>query len=130
MKKFEFKRPVEEIEIAGDVYTIDFSDVSIQEKQKKFETFHAEVEKIPKDAEDYLDKVYVLIEDAIDTIFHKGAFKVLYEKSGRSLYNMTDLMEYLADMIGEKANKQHEERVNKYLKAKKQKKETKKGPKK
>ena len=116
MKKFEFKRPVEEIEIAGDIYTIDLSDVSIQTKQKRFETFQEEARKIPRDDTEYFDKALKLVEDTIDTIFHPGAFKVIYEKSGKSLYNMTDLVEYLADVINEKAKKQHDERVNIYLK--------------
>jgi hypothetical protein len=119
IKQFDFESPIQQLKIAGDMYEIDFSDDSILKKQQRFETFYQEAEKIDKEAEDYIEKTKELIKDTVDTILEKGAFDILYIKSGKSIMNILNLVEFLADIINEKSQESKKNVENKYLKFKK-----------
>ncbi|UYG93185.1 hypothetical protein [Cytobacillus firmus] len=129
MRSFDFKKTYEEIKINGEVYKIDFSDAKLKEYRKSFNEFYAESQKMQsvnaselvKDDEfKQFDQATDLTKKAIDNLLGDGSFDKLYEQSGRSLFNMMDLVEFLAELVGEKTNKVRNERAHKYTKHKKQ----------
>lgn len=129
MRSFDFKKTYEEIKINGEVYKIDFSDAKLKEYRKSFNEFYAESQKMQsvnaselvKDDEfKQFDQATGLTKKAIDNLLGDGSFDKLYEQSGRSLFNMMDLVEFLAELVGEKTNKVRNERAHKYTKHKKQ----------
>lgn len=126
MKKFTFEKNYTEIEIAEEIYRIDFSDDKLREYSKKFTVFfqkHKEIqidnieEMSVKDQEKVIDKQKVLIGGMIDTILGEGSFDKLYEASGRSVLGITELIDYLSTIIADKLktskNKKYSDYVNK-----------------
>lgn len=129
MRSFDFKKSYEELKINGEVYKIDFSDAKLKEYRKSFNEFYAESQKmqsvntseLAKDDElKQFEHAADLTKKAIDKLLGDGSFNKLYEQSGRSLFNMMDLVEFLAELVGEKTNKVRKERAHKYIKHKKQ----------
>jgi hypothetical protein len=127
MRKFEFRKTYEEVEIAGKVYRVDFSDDKINEYQKKFFSFQADVEKFAKIDETKLtqeeqwkhfEDVKALAKDVIETLLGEGTFDELYEAAGRSIMNIYDLIWYLADIVKERSARNREEKRKQYVKPK------------
>jgi hypothetical protein len=127
MRKFEFKKTYEEVDIAGKVYRIEFNDDKIREYQEKFLTFEADVEQYVKVDETKLtreeqwkhfEKGKQLAKNLIDTILGEGSFDELYEKGGRSIENMYDLVWYLAEIVQERNARNRKEKRQQYVKPK------------
>lgn len=125
MRKFEFGQTFEEIEIAGDVYKLDFSDEKIQEFQRAFATFQAEIKELDKldvsamtdeEALAAMDKQKDAIRKLITILFGEGTFEQLYEKAGKSLFNMANLMSYIAEIFQEKAAEMKPDKRAQYVK--------------
>lgn len=128
VREFNFKSTVEEFKIEGDIYKVDFSDKKLREYQEKFNEFleeSAELEKLRHDnmtseeQENYFNSSYKLCEKMIDTVLGEGSFDKLYEKSGKSIFNMIDVIEFLSEAVGEKTVRLREENKSKYVKPKK-----------
>jgi acetyl-CoA carboxylase carboxyltransferase component len=127
MRKFEFKKTYEEVEIAGKVYKIEFNDDKIREYQEKFLSFEADVQeflnvdetKLTKEERwEHFEKGKQLARNVIDTLLGEGSFDELYEKSGRSIANMYDLIWYLAGIVNERNARNKEEKRQQYVKPK------------
>jgi hypothetical protein len=127
MRKFEFRKTYEEVEIAGKIYRVDFSDDKINEYQKKFFSFQADVEKFTKIDETKLtqeeqwkhfEDVKALAKDVVETLLGEGTFNELYEAAGRSIMNIYDLIWYLADIVKERSARNREEKRKQYVKPK------------
>jgi acetyl-CoA carboxylase carboxyltransferase component len=127
MRKFEFKKTFEEVEIAGKVYKIEFNDDKIREYQEKFLSFEADVQeflnvdetKLTKEERwEHFEKGKQLARNVIDTLLGEGSFDELYEKSGRSIANMYDLIWYLAGIVNERNARNKEEKRQQYVKPK------------
>ncbi len=110
MRKFEFKKSYEEIEIAGDIYRLDMSDEKIKEYQKEFFSFYEKSKKIEKqdlskldEHEQFYKEVRAIVESLLNTLLGENSFSKLYEKSGKSLFNLIELVVYLADIVEEKS---------------------------
>lgn len=123
MRKFEFKKSYEEINIAGKVYRVDFSDENIKKYQKSFNEFYKknkEFENIDEEnlsveeQQEILDKVLNIIKEFVETILGQNTFDELYDKSGKSIFNMMELVNYLAEIVGEKGQKLRDENYKKY----------------
>jgi hypothetical protein len=127
MRKFEFKKTYEEIEIAGKVYKIEFNDDKLREYQEKFFSFQTDAEEYLKVDEtkltkeelwEHFEKGKQVARNVIDTLLGEGSFDELYEKSGRSIANMYDLIWYLAEIVQERNARNREEKRQQYVKPK------------
>lgn len=128
MRKFEFGKSYEEVEIAGKIYKIDFTDAKVKEYQFAIHDYYKEaqelrkvdVEKLtPEEQQEKFVEAMELQRKFIDIILGEGAFDELYEKSGESSQNMVALVEFLAEVIGERVQKLKEKQKNKYVRPKK-----------
>jgi hypothetical protein len=128
MKKFTFDQTYQEIEVAGEVYKIDFADEQLKAYQSAFSAFHAEMEQLAAlkaDEMTYeeniaaLDKQKAIISKMINVIFGAGAFDKLYEKAGNSLYNIAKLLHFVGEEIRDATAAMNKEKRTKYIKAKK-----------
>lgn len=127
MRKFEFKKTFEEVEIAGKVYRIEFNDDKIREYQEKFHSLGADVQELlnvdemkltKEEREKRFEKGKQLVCSVIDMLLGEGSFDELYEKSGRSIINMYDLVEFLAEIVNERSAQNREEKRQQYVKPK------------
>ncbi|XQY90641.1 hypothetical protein ACNRWW_14035 [Metabacillus sp. HB246100] len=125
MKKFEFKKSYEEIEIAGNVYKLGLSDEDLRKYQKEFSSFfdkQQDFQKIKVDSLSYdeqvehFDRMKNIIKELIELILGEGTFQPLYEASGKSLVNITELAEYLSEVIGEKLKVEKSAQYKEYVK--------------
>ena len=112
MRKFEFEKTYEEIEIAGDVYKLDFSDNKLQEFYRAFSKFQAEVKELDKldadkmteqEALEGMERQKAAIVTMIEGLFGEGTFEPLYKKAGESVFNMARLLSYITQLLTEKS---------------------------
>lgn len=128
MKKFEFKKAYEEIEVDGEVYRIDLSDEKVKEYQKTFRTFYDESNKLSEidiesfpfeEQEKLIDKQRENIKIVTETIIGDGTFDKLYELSGRSIVNYTDFLFLISELLRDKMESLNTDARKKYVKNKK-----------
>jgi hypothetical protein len=126
MRKFEFKQTYEEVEVAGKVYRVDFSDDKIKYYQKEMASFLEDANKLKKAEKtteaqqlEHFENMKKLVERALETILGEGTFDELYEASGRSIMNVIDFVWYLYEIVQERKNVNREEKRKKYVKKKK-----------
>lgn len=127
IKKFEFKKTYEEVELAGKVYKIEFNDERLLVYMKAFDKFHTksnelheiETEKLDiKKQEEVLSEMAEMIKEILDLLLGKGAYDELYEKSGQSVINMVDVVVFVGDVVGERMEQSREEKKQQYVKKK------------
>lgn len=127
-KAFEFKKSFEEVEVAGNVYQVDFSDEKIAQYQKSFEHFYKESQRIKAiDVKDLsaerqtglFTEMQDLVKRVVEELLGKESYADLYKASGNSLINMLELIQYLGEVIQEKTEKINEGRKKKYIVGKK-----------
>ncbi|UOY92900.1 hypothetical protein MUG87_01780 [Ectobacillus sp. JY-23] len=125
MRKFEFAKAYEEVEIAGKTYRIDFSDDKVEQYQKGFKEFYAEAQKLEtldlehltdEEQKHVIDNQKDLVKRFANQLLGEDAFEELYEKAGRSMLNMFDLLAYIADIMKEKTEQSRIEKKSKYVK--------------
>jgi hypothetical protein len=126
MKKFTFDQTYREIDIAGEIYRIDFADEQLKAYQSAFAAFHSEMEQLSKlkaDEMTYeqnaeaLDKQKNAISKMIEVIFGANSFEKLYEKAGNSLLNIAKLLHFVGEEIRDATAEMNKEKRTKYVKA-------------
>jgi hypothetical protein len=125
MRKFEFGKAYEEIEINEKPYQIDFSDDKLKQYQDMFYKFYqeaqeieqADIEKMTQEEQTaLLDKQRQNMKTVTETMLGEGTFDELFELAGRSTWNYMKLIEFLAETIEQRFNEIKEERRKKYVK--------------
>ena len=125
MRKFEFGKAYEEIEINGKPYQIDFSDDKLKQYQDMFYKFYQEAQEIeqadiekmtPEEQTALLEKQRQNMKTVTETMLGEGTFEELFELAGRSTWNYMKLIEFLAETIEQRFNEIKEERRKKYVK--------------
>jgi hypothetical protein len=125
MRKFEFGKAYEEIEINGKQYRVDFSDDKLTQYQDMFYKFYQEAQEIeqadiekmtPEEQNVLLEKQRQNMKTVTETMLGEGTFDELFELAGRSTWNYMKLIEFLAETIEERFNEIKEERRKKYVK--------------
>jgi hypothetical protein len=125
MRKFEFGKAYEEIEINGKPYQIDFSDDKLKQYQDMFYKFYQEAQEIeqaniekmtPEEQNALLEKQRQNMKTVTETMLGEGTFDELFELAGRSTWNYMKLIEFLAETIEQRFNEIKEERRKKYVK--------------
>jgi hypothetical protein len=129
MRKFEFKKSYEEVEVAGKTYQIDFSDEKLKTYRKEFKAFKTDYEKLlamdeskmsEDEALDHFEQIQDLVKRMIESILGKGTYDSLYEAAGKSIMNMFDFIKYLGEMVAEKSSRNVVDKSAEYLKKKQQ----------
>lgn len=127
IKKFEFKKSYEEVELAGKVYKIELNDERLLVYMKAFDKFYTksnelheiETEKLDiKAQEEVLNEMAEMIEEILDLLIGEGAYDELYKKSGQSVINMVDVVLFVGDVVGERMEQSREEKKQQYVKKK------------
>lgn len=127
IKKFEFKKSYEEVELAGEVYKIELNDERLLVYMKAFDKFYTEsnelheieTEKLDiKAQEEVLNEMAEMIEEILDLLIGEGAYDELYKKSGQSVINMVDVVLFVGDVVGERMEQSREEKKQQYVKKK------------
>lgn len=130
MKEFKFSSTVEEIKVNGRIYGIDFSDEKVREYQKKLEKFYLESEEVrtanvdnlsQEDQDKLLRKTHEMAKEVIEMLLGKNTYETLYHDSGKSLFNMVELLNFLTKVVDEKSSNLRSEKFDKYIKNKKNK---------
>ncbi|BBW97224.1 hypothetical protein ACPVTF_04170 [Geobacillus icigianus] len=125
MKKFEFGKSYEEIEINGELYKVDFSDDKLKEYQNMFYRFFKEAQELEKvdieklgeaEMDALLDKQRQNMKDVTETMLGEGTFEKLFKLAGHSTWNYMKLIEFLAQTIEERFGEIKEEQRKKYVK--------------
>lgn len=125
MKKFNFKKEYEEVEIEGKVYRINFDDASILEYHKEFEDFYKDVERVQAIDTTDMDNAQLkevfkdirkISQPMMDSVLGAGSFNELYEKSGRSTMKMVDALNFVSDIVGDGMTEVRNKRKNNYTK--------------
>lgn len=128
IRKFEFNKTYEEVEVAGEVFRIEFNDEKIQQYNRGFDKYYVESKKIKEkdlkkmnseDKEKMFKQMQDLTKDMVEEILGEGTYESLYKASGNSLMNMIELVEYLSEIIGEVSERIRESKKKKYLANKK-----------
>lgn len=127
IKKFEFKKSYEEVELAGEIYKIELNDERLLVYMKAFDKFYTksnelheiETEKLDiKTQEEVLNEMAEMIEEILDLLLGQGAYDELYKKSGQSVINMVDVVLFVGDVVGERMEQSREEKKQQYVKKK------------
>ncbi|MES1053447.1 hypothetical protein FOA24_31285 [Bacillus thuringiensis] len=124
--KFEFEKSYKEVDVAGTVYRVEFNDESLTRYQKELKNFDKESKELQDLIPDYetatdeeidtvMNKQKELVKRAIETFFGKDTFDELYEKAGKSVSNLTGLMNYLTDIYVEESKGKAEQAQAKYV---------------
>lgn len=124
MRKFEFKKSYEEVQIDEKVFRIDFSDNKTSQYPKKLQEFKEEFTKLQStdqtnfsDQEklDYFDQIKQGVKKVIEEFFGEGSFEEIYVLSGCSIINVMDLIFYISDVVSERLQKDREDKRSYYV---------------
>lgn len=124
--KFEFEKTYKEVDVAGELYKVEFNDEALLKYSKAFKTFKKDTEEVAKnvvDIENATDeeleavslKQKELVKHIVETFLGEGTFDSLYEKAGKSSANLMGLVDYLNGIYVEETNKKTEKAREKYL---------------
>ena len=124
--KFEFEKTYKEVDVAGELYKVEFNDEALLKYSKAFKTFKKDTEEVAEsvvDVENATDeeleavslKQKELVKYIVEMFLGEGTFDSLYEKAGKSSANLMGLVNYLNEIYVEETNKKTEEARNKYL---------------
>lgn len=125
MRKFEFKKSYEELEIAGKVYRMRFDDEKLLEYHEAFDEFYQDTKKMQEvetedmEHEELLDtykEIREMSKKILDTVLGEGAYDELYEKSGQSTMGMVDVINFVSDAVGDGMEKVRNKKKQNYIK--------------
>lgn len=125
MRKFEFSKSYEEIEVHGKTYKLDFSDDKRKEYIQEIQKFHKRFQKLEKVNTDemteeeslqHFEDIKAIVKEIVEVLLGEGSFDQLYEDSGRSIMNIFDLIIYLKSIVEEKNTRNLEKKQKQYVK--------------
>lgn len=124
VRRFDFKKTYEEVDIAGEVFQIEFNDQKLEEYMKKIDFFRQESVRInqidtsklsSEEQVEVFNDMQDVTKDMIETFLGENTYTPIYEKAGNSLMNMLDLAIYLADVVDARTKKEQADRKKKYV---------------
>ncbi|WP_424475387.1 hypothetical protein [Oceanobacillus kimchii] len=128
MRKFEFsKKSYEDIDVHGRVFRLHLDDDSIAKQQKQINEYYKITNDIKTDLEqlevekqhEFIDEIKGMTKELLNTFFDENdAFDFLYEESGRSMYNLTEIVEVIGEIIMERYEDLEERKGQSYLQKK------------
>ncbi|HFJ9368561.1 MULTISPECIES: hypothetical protein [Bacillus cereus group] len=128
--RFDFEKTYKEIDVAGKVYKVAFDDDAMLKYQiasKEYEAKVQEVQNLVPDIEKASieelkllnEKQKELFKETIELFLGDDTFEELYEKAGRSVIQLTGLLDYLTGLVEEELKSQSASVQDKYLQNKK-----------
>ncbi|MER2057242.1 MAG: hypothetical protein ABTA16_00380 [Niallia sp.] len=123
VKKFEFKQTYQEIEVAGKVYKVYFDDNQMKKYRDLYNKFNAVVKKTEgvnvedltnEQQDEYETEQRNTIKEFVDNTLGEGSFDELYEASGKSTYNMAELVYYIMQISEEYIGEKQEAKKDKH----------------
>ncbi|MDC2867561.1 hypothetical protein [Bacillus sp. BP-3] len=124
--KFEFEKTYKEVDVAGELYKVEFNDEALTKYAKSFKTLEKDTKDVVESVKDIENATDEEIEELVlkqkektkyivETFLGEGTFENLYEKAGRSSANLMGLINYLNEIYIDETNKKTDEARNKYL---------------
>jgi hypothetical protein len=123
MKKFEFKKAYEEIEVAGELYKVGLKDEDRKKYSEQLKKFYAlsesvnatDVNKLNIDESLKLEEEFKTITlETLDALFGEGAGEKLYKASDEQTEELIPIVFAVAEII----NERRQEKMSKYTKKK------------
>lgn len=108
---FTFDKPYEEFEVSGKVYNVHYDDDSLERYRKQVVVYkngverfiNADLDTMTKEEQEILkEDAEKLTIDLIEMFFGKGTFNEVYEASGRSYSNVSNLLRFMFDWVNTK----------------------------
>ncbi|MCT8138645.1 hypothetical protein H1D32_13375 [Anaerobacillus sp. CMMVII] len=108
---FTFEKPYEEFEVNGKVYQVHYDDDSMESYRKQALVYKNGVEQFitvdldqisAEEQEELKENAEKLTTDLIEMFFGKGTFNEIYEVSGRSYINVSNLLRFMFDWVNTK----------------------------
>lgn len=102
---------VQEFEIAGKIYKLNYNDESFKVLQKQMKKFFEKIEELnklkpekmnAKQEKEYEEAYYSQIKALIDSCFGEGSYEDLFERTGKSSFVMLNIIEAIFKWINEK----------------------------
>lgn len=129
--RFDFEKTYKEIDVAGKLYRVAFDDDSMLRYQVEFKAYETKVAEAQQKTVDIqnasIEKLKEmnevqkeLMKDAIEMFLGADTFEELYEKAGRSCYNLVALLEYMMNLVTEELESKNLAVEGKYLQGVKQ----------
>lgn len=124
IKKFNFKKSYEEVEIAGEVYQIEFNDDKQKEYLRTIDRFHLESKRLHKietkdmnteEKEALYVEIQELTKETLEMFIGEGTYETVYEQAGRSTDNMIDVVMFVADVLDERMKRKRQDMKKKYV---------------
>ncbi|PFD98922.1 hypothetical protein CN288_20330 [Bacillus sp. AFS023182] len=124
--KFEFEKTYKEVDIAGEIHRVEFNDEALSKHQKAIKRFDKGIKEVTESVKDYekatdeaieatAQKQKEVTKDIVETFLGEGTFEKLYEKAGKSVMNLMELVHYLISIYAEENAKKTEKAREKYL---------------
>lgn len=124
IRKFDFSKSFEEVEINGSIYKVGFNDSDVLRYTTEFDRFYVKSKEINnKDSvnmtvdeqKEMFAEMQELTKTVVEEILGKGTYKKLYEQSGESLMNILEMVEYLSDVVGDRVKQIKMDKKKKYV---------------
>jgi hypothetical protein len=123
MRKFEFKKSYEEIDIAGEVFKVSLKDEDRNKYGGQLKKFYGIINKVNKaDSTIEIDEAVALEEEfrtvileTVDVLFGEGSGAKLHKASDEQAEELIPVVFAVAEII----NERRQEQVSKYSKKKK-----------
>ncbi|WP_026582123.1 hypothetical protein [Bacillus sp. J33] len=124
MRKFEFKKSYEEIEIAGKVYKVSLTDEDRKKYSEQLKKFYDLVNKVNvvdadkiaiEEALNLEEEFKVITLETLDVLFGDHAGEELYKTSDEQTEELIPIVFAVAEII----NERRQEKLSKYTKKKK-----------
>lgn len=121
MRKFEFKKSYEEIEIVGEVYKVSLKDEDRKKYQEQLVKFYGILSKAEQADEKTImyeeslkleDEVKIVTLETLDVTLGEGTGEKLYEAAEQQTEELLDIVWGIADII----NERRQEKLSKYTK--------------
>ncbi|MFC4075220.1 hypothetical protein [Salinithrix halophila] len=121
--KIDMAAPIQEFEIGGKVYKLDYSDDKLKQyhaASNKFindydEALKMDVEKMSEKEQKAAEEKYTQsVKDTVDLLFGSGSFDMIYEDCGRSMFNVGKVLEAVYSFIGDKLGVEKTQKKKKY----------------
>lgn len=121
--KVEFDKPYDEFEIGGETYRAYYDDESLKKYEKAAEKFSKEAQKkvdlenmTAKQKKALEDRQTKAIKETVEIFFGEGSFEPIYEASGKSMLNMTKVLEAVFDWLNTKVQNVNKKAAEYYTK--------------
>lgn len=123
--KIDLELSVQEFDILGGVYKINYNDEGLKNLQKEAKKFYEKIEALnklkPEKMSDKQEQEYEVayseaIEKMINSFFGHGSYVDLFEKSNRSSFVMLEIIAGVFGWIEEKFISTKKEKKNYYTK--------------